>query len=201
MNAEHVVIVAATLAAVQVVLAVRSISRQSTRFVLRTETWKTVQSSNEFGGLYKRNLRCSKTTFKAIVSRVQDRWLRVNERNHHNTVFGIRDRVAVTLFYLTHSTGFAEAGQVFGISATRTHHYVRQVTNVVLTYMEETIALPKTSTEWTTIMNGFEQYGGIPNVVGIIDGSLIPIKRFQDHEGWYCRKGFPAIKTASITAL
>ncbi|DAZ94441.1 TPA: hypothetical protein N0F65_002759 [Lagenidium giganteum] len=38
----------------------------------------------------------------------------------------------------------------------------------------------------------FEMRTGIPHVVGAIDGSLFPIKRLEDWDGWYCRKGFPA---------
>jgi hypothetical protein len=59
-------------------------------------------------------------------------------------------------------------------------------------HRRDAIHLPQTSQEWAEVATAFESQCGVPNVVGAIDGSLIRIKRFQDHEGWYCRKGFPA---------
>ncbi len=93
---------------------------------------------------------------------------------------------------MTHSDGFGSSGQVFGISESKAHSYVREVTAVILLYLQETIYLPQTTQEWADNAFDFEAQSGFPNVVGAIDGSLISIKRFKDHEGWYCRKGFTA---------
>ncbi|KAH9186228.1 hypothetical protein AeNC1_011796 [Aphanomyces euteiches] len=48
------------------------------------------------------------------------------------------------------------------------------------------------------IARGFEERGGIPNVVGVIDGCLVMVKRFKDPEGWYCRTGFPAFNMQGV---
>ncbi|KAH9105449.1 hypothetical protein AeMF1_018731 [Aphanomyces euteiches] len=149
-------------------------------------------------GWYLRNLRCSKVAFEKIVANVDARWLHVNLPLHHNTVFSIKDRVAVTIHYLTHSDGFAASGQVFGMSSTRAHGYVSEIVAVIMTYMNHAVRLPKSPAEWLEVARGFEQMGGIPNVVGVIDGSLLPVKRFGDHEGWYCRKGFPAFNMQGV---
>ncbi|KAG3146150.1 hypothetical protein PI124_g13677 [Phytophthora idaei] len=47
-------------------------------------------------------------------------------------------------------------------------------------------------------MQGFEEMLGFPGVVGAIDGTLISIKRFEDFEGFYCRKGFPAFNLTAV---
>ncbi|KAG3162550.1 hypothetical protein PI124_g6632 [Phytophthora idaei] len=39
---------------------------------------------------------------------------------------------------------------------------------------------------------------GFPGVVGVIDGTLIAIKRFEDFEGFYCRKSFPAFNLMAV---
>jgi hypothetical protein len=38
----------------------------------------------------------------------------------------------------------------------------------------------------------------IPGIVGAIDGTLIEIERPADFEGWYCRKGYPAINLQAV---
>ena len=45
---------------------------------------------------------------------------------------------------------------------------------------------------------GYENKSGFPNVYGAIDGSLIPVKRFADFMGWYCRKGFTAFNMQAM---
>jgi len=47
-------------------------------------------------------------------------------------------------------------------------------------------------------MDGFEEMQGIPNVCGAIDGSLIRIKRFEDHTGFYSRKGTTALNVQAV---
>ena len=40
------------------------------------------------------------------------------------------------------------------------------------------------------ICSGFQELQGIPNTVGAVDGTLIPLSRPSDPEGWYNRKGY-----------
>lgn len=195
MNANTAVVFAATMSAIAAATDDGRANRADPvhKFNIRTDTWARVQAQADmFSGWYQRNFSCSPAAFDAIVIRIEDRWEHVNSLPHHNAVFSIKDRVAVTLSYLTHSDGFADAGQVFGISESRAHSYVSQVVSVLLLYLEESIHLPNTCGEWAINAFGFETISGIPNVVGAIDGSLVKVKRFHDHEGWYCRKGFTA---------
>ena len=98
-------------------------------FTYRSDLWKKVQTTPAmYNGWYQRKLRMPKRAFDAIVGKVESRWTQVNRPLGRNTVFCIRDRVAVTLFYLTHSTGLDVAGALFGISKTRSSVYFRQVT-------------------------------------------------------------------------
>lgn len=55
------------------------------------------------------------------------------------------------------------------------------------------LRLPRGRDNWAPIAAKFEEVAGVPNVCGAIDGTLIEIERPHDHEGWYCRKGYPAI--------
>jgi hypothetical protein len=159
-------------------------------FTIRTDTWALVNQNPLYdSGWFQENFRCTKAVFDAIATRIEDRWHEVNEELHHNTVFRIRDRVAVTMHYLTYEGSLRASGQVFGLSKSSAWRYVQEVLLVLNEcYLRETIRLPNTQQEWMAIADGFEEMCGVPNVVGAIDGSLFHVKRFKDFEGWYCRK-------------
>ncbi|DAZ97975.1 TPA: hypothetical protein N0F65_005133 [Lagenidium giganteum] len=65
---------------------------------------------------------------------------------------------------------------------------------LVETCMAATVRLPHTHSEWKY----FEARTGLPGVVDAIDGTLIEIKRLEQWEGWYCRKGFPAFNMQAV---
>ena len=44
----------------------------------------------------------------------------------------------------------------------------------------------------------FESMVGFPFTCGAIDGSIIEIQRPYDFEGWYCRKGYPALNMQAV---
>ena len=68
----------------------------------------------------------------------------------------------------------------YKISTTRAFFYIRQVMRVlILGYKNETIKMPSSHEQWAAIMEGFETIGGIPQVCGAIDGSLIQVKRYD----------------------
>ena len=84
-------------------------------FSIRSTTWIQARANPLMEGWFKNNLRCSKHAFGLIVKKVEVKWLAVNNPIKQNTIFKIIDRVAVTIHYLTHSEGYAQTGQVFGI--------------------------------------------------------------------------------------
>ena len=134
-----------------------------------------------------------------IVAKIEASWCKVHQPLHHNTVFGIPDRVACCLHYLTHSDGYKSTGALLGISTTRVRVYCRQVIQILVScHLSSTVCLPKTHHEWATTRNDFEKIAGMSDVYGAIDGSLIRIKRFQNFAGWYCRKGFTAFNMQAL---
>ncbi|KAH9067311.1 hypothetical protein Ae201684P_021471 [Aphanomyces euteiches] len=190
-------------------------SRQNV-YAFQNDKWGQVKENAQSEGWFRRNLRCSRSTYETIVQRVADKWCYVHERLHHNTVFGIDDRVAMALLhhntvfgiddrvamalqYLTHADGYDPTAEIFGISKTRAYMYVCQVVLFVnKCFLSRTVRLPNDSAEWEEIRRGFEMKAGFPNCYGALDGSLIPIKRFADFDGWYCRKGFPAFNMQAV---
>jgi len=199
---EEVAIGAAVLAAVAAVLAAidgRSFRRPvENHFVVPSNTWPTVKTTPRLGAWFVRHLRCTRATFDHVVANVETAWTRAHPPRHHNNTFGIDDRVACALHYLTHADGYESTAALFGISKTRAYEYCNQVFLVIqLCFVRETIAMPSTHEGWEEIRVGFEAHG-FPNVYGAINGSLITVKRFEDFTGWYCRKGFPAFNMQAV---
>ena len=72
---------------------------------------------------------------------------------------------------------------------------LRDVVNILITkFLSEKIVFPSTELEINEITNGFRRIGRIPNVIGAIDGSHIPIKAPHLFPvDYFNRKGFYSI--------
>ncbi|OWZ14109.1 hypothetical protein PHMEG_00012459 [Phytophthora megakarya] len=140
-------------------------------------------------------MRCDKRTFLAVVTRVQQHW---KDRIHHNAKFGIHKRVAVTLVYLSTGSTIDSAASLMGMSKSSAVIYINQVLKVLQRMARHVIYMPHTEAEITCVRTGFERISGFPDVVGAVDGSLIRISRPAEHEGWYCRKNFPAVNMQAV---
>ena len=176
-------------------------STKTKKVTIPNATWWFVQESSMiYASWYTLNFRCTPATFEAIVKRVRERWQRFYDLPYPNTVFSIRDRVAIFLHYVTHKGSYYSSGQVLGASKTQARKYVNEVVLVLNPFVNEAIRLPQTDSEWKDVTSGFERMCGFPNVCGAIDGSLFPIKRFADFDGWYCRKGFTAFNIQVVAS-
>jgi hypothetical protein len=117
---------------------------------------------------------------------------------HHNNHFDLLDKLAVTLHYLTHATAIRDSAIMFGMSRSTADRYINEIISLVdRSLKKKIISLPDNNSEWKFLRNGMEQYG-FPGAVLAIDGSLIKIERPGDFEGWYCRKGYPAVNVQIV---
>ena len=203
MQTSNVVVCAAVIAAASAIAATLSghINRAPPTevYTIRSDKWTNIRNNPALRGWFRVNLRCTREAFFRIVSNVENEWVSIHPKLHHNTVFDLTDRVACCLHYVTHADGYSTTGEIFGISKTQTRNYCRQVAQVLTKcYLKTTIKLPSSVSEWEVIRDGFERKAGFPNAYGAIDGSLIPVKRFADFMGWYCRKGFPAFNMQAM---
>ncbi|ETI30114.1 hypothetical protein F443_22765, partial [Phytophthora nicotianae P1569] len=140
-------------------------------------------------------MRCDKRTFLAVVALVRLNW---RDRIHHNVKFDITKRVAVTMIYLSTGGTIDSAATVMGMSKTSALVYICQVLSVLTRMAKEEITMPNTQTEIERVTDGFERIAGFPGVIGAVDGSLMRISRPAEHEGWYCRKHFPAVNMQDV---
>ncbi len=144
-------------------------------------------------GWFCETLRCTKIF---IVEQVTNAWPAVhNNVPNYNAQFTIRECVGACLHYLTHTDSMADTRKIFGMSKSTTYRAVEEVTDVLIKSIGLTvIKLPSSYDDWLTCQKEFEAMCGFPNACLAIDSTLIRIQRTQQYEGWYCHKGYPAIK-------
>nr|AIG56313.1 secreted protein [Achlya hypogyna] len=170
------------------------------RFVVPGRSvWRKVKASQCMDSWFVCFLRCSRHVFNEIVARIEAHWVDAHGVLHHHAQHDVADRVAVCLFYFTHVDGYDCAVQVFGICRTLAKTFTSQVTTILANFcFAPTVELPTTASAWHANMNAFEAVAGFPNVCCAVDGTLIRIKMFADHEGWYCRKGVPSFDVQGV---
>ena len=163
----------------------------------RTTAWYVVENDNSYDeGWYHDQFRCSKQSFDTIHKTIEEKWSKVLIKPRHNSYFGIRHHVAVTLHFLTHSGSMGDAATIFGMSWSSASRYIWQVIKVIREAYP--IKLPTSLEEWHELRAGMEARKGFPHAYLAVDGTLIKIERPYDYEGWYCRKGYPAFNVQVV---
>lgn len=100
--------------------------------------------------------------------------------------------VLVTVRYLAKASFFSECGDLHGISRASVSRAVDAVTKSICHRLDN-IHFP-TEEEANRVKHDFYQIAGFPNVLGAIDGTLIPIMAPKVNEPEYvCRKGYHAM--------
>ncbi|KAE9199582.1 hypothetical protein PF005_g15676 [Phytophthora fragariae] len=94
--------------------------------------------------------------------------------------------------------GFREAAQTFGVSKSWTITAVNAMLRAISNDYKRFIHLPLSLEEWHAEQEAFEMRAGVPLVCAAVDGTLIDLNRFEDYEGWYCRKGYPAVNLQAV---
>ncbi|RLN47593.1 hypothetical protein BBJ28_00026165 [Nothophytophthora sp. Chile5] len=157
--------------------------RTSSPFADRSDAW------------FREAYGCRRSSFSFLCDLVERHWSDVNGRvAAQPPSSSIRDRVAVTIYYLTHSGGLEAAAEAHGMTPTAANRYIWQVIEVLLSRMVKTayFRLPKSDTDWTRLSTAFEALCGFPDCCLAVGGLLVEIQRPRDWEGWYCSKNFPA---------
>ncbi|KAF0743277.1 hypothetical protein Ae201684P_000111 [Aphanomyces euteiches] len=161
--------------------------------------WPAVRADSGMDGWFLRYLRCSRKTFFAIAHRLSISWTQVHPPTHVSSRCDVVDRLAITMYYLTHCDGLDCVALIFVIGKTKAYEHILEIVLLIQhAHLSAAVALPSSAASWSSIASGFESVSGFPNVYGAIDGCLVMIKRFRQHEGWYCRKGFPAFNLMAL---
>jgi hypothetical protein len=90
-------------------------------------------------------------------------------------------------------------GDSHGLSKATLSRIILRVTNAIVRTHSGKISFPRTAAERTDCKQGFYNVAGFPNVLGCVDGTLIPIKTPHDDEHLYVsRKGGHALNVQVV---
>eukprot|EP00644_Phytophthora_capsici_P005956 jgi/Phyca11/97861/e_gw1.2.1218.1 len=143
---------------------------------------------------FRKKLRCDRQSFLLLYREFHAACKR---KPAANSKCPLVKRFALTILYLAQGGTMDEAATVLGISRPRSVVYINDCLDVLSSMAATKVILPKAS-EVASLEAGFFAVAGFPGVVGAVDGTLIAIPRPRDFEGWYCRKGFPAVNVQAV---
>ncbi|KAF4141558.1 DDE superfamily endonuclease [Phytophthora infestans] len=129
-------------------------------------------------GWFPQHLRCSKASFLAIAKLLKLRGLLFANAVVKQHSYEIK--IAAAPYFFASSGGYRETATAVGMSKSYVIDIVNEVARMV----------------WMQL----RRISWYPGVVGAVDGSLLQIDRPEDYEGFYCRKGYPAINIQAIVS-
>nr|XP_019924707.2 putative nuclease HARBI1 [Crassostrea gigas] len=108
-------------------------------------------------------------------------------------------QVLITLRFLAKGDYLSEVADLHGVSVPSSSRILHSVC-LALCQQLNNITFPSTPEEQKRVKDGFYKIAHFPNVVGAIDGTLIPIQGMSgdDEPHFICRKGFPSINVQGV---
>ncbi|XP_061191721.1 putative nuclease HARBI1 [Saccostrea echinata] len=108
-------------------------------------------------------------------------------------------QVLTTLRFLAKGEYLSEVGDLHGISISSASRIVTSVCSALCESLDN-VKFPETNEDLAKVKEDFYQLASFPNVVGAIDGTLIPIQGMTGDEepNLICRKGFSAINVQGV---
>ncbi|XP_041377274.1 putative nuclease HARBI1 [Gigantopelta aegis] len=108
-------------------------------------------------------------------------------------------RVMVTLRYLAKGDFLSEVADVHGISKSSASRCINSVCDAMCHRLNN-IHFPRNNAEVREVKEKFYSLASFPNVIGAIDGTLIPIQGMTgtDENLYVCRKGFHALNIMAV---
>ncbi|KAE9054829.1 hypothetical protein PF002_g33031 [Phytophthora fragariae] len=165
----------------------------STVSTFRTTTFEEAMRAPSTTWFHKK-LRCDRESFIRMYREVHAAFKR---KPAANSKCPLVKRFALTMLYLEQGGTMDSAATVLGISRPRAVVYINECLGVLSTVAATYVVLPNAN-EVQAVEDSFFAVAGFPGVVGAVDGTIIAIPRPHDFEGWYCRKGFPAVNVQAV---
>ena len=171
------------------------LDRFASREVSTRRFWSLPRPQNWFSVLllrrdldfwWRQNFRVNRDTFMNIVEIVRPSM--TTEDNNFRTATPIEKKVAAALWRLANGQCYRSIGITLGLGTSSVRLYTQQFCDIICESRKEFIKLPSTY-ELPSIIEKFSEKTKIPNVVGTIDGSHIPIKAPEVYkENYFNRK-------------
>ena len=108
-------------------------------------------------------------------------------------------QILIALRFYAKGGFLSEIADIHGVSRSSVSRIITNVTEAIVLNFIHAIQFPKDAVEFRDTKQGFYQIAGMPNVVGVVDGTLIPIIRPTEDEPVYvCRKNYHALNVQGV---
>jgi hypothetical protein len=143
--------------------------------------------------MFKNRVRVSKDLFQHLCETLGPRLMK--QTTVMREPISVERRILASLYRLGHAGGSHEISDLFGMARNTVSPMLREFVDAVLTELQPIyVQWPETTAQLRQLADGFLVVQGIPNVVGAIDGSHIPIITPREWPAdYYNRKGFHSI--------
>ena len=143
--------------------------------------------------------RMSRGTFFYICLKLQNKLAPRQNYLIPREPISTEEQVAICIYYLASTAEYRVVGDVFGVHKSTVWKCVHNVVDAILNIlMPEWIKMPDEK-ECKTISDELENISHIPQIIGIVDGSHIPILPPQDgHADYINRKGWASIVLQAV---
>ena len=164
---------------------------------VRVDDWWTTVVPLFTDTMWIENFRMSKETFKYICCRLKPALERM-DTNYRRSV-PLEKRVALALWKLATNSEYRSIGHLFGVGLSTACDCVKEFCSSVEEILyPEVIQMPDAE-KFKEMSLYFEERWGVPQCVGAIDGSHIPIMAPQEHPTeYYNRKGWYSMTLQAI---
>lgn len=151
--------------------------------------WLQLQNGSE--NQFREAFRVSKALFNTICNALREKLEPQFNFLSTKVPTSVEKQVAICLYKLASCCEYRVVGNVFGVHKSTVKKFVYRVINAInKSLMKIHIQMPD-SEECERISTVFESISGIPQIIGCIDGSHIPIiapeegrKDFVNRKGW-----------------
>ncbi|KAE9293343.1 hypothetical protein PR003_g24527 [Phytophthora rubi] len=149
-------------------------------------------------GWFKKHLRCSRCSFLEICRFLHDRGIAFAHAAIKKHSY--EKKVAAALYFLASVGGYAEVADAMKMTRSYVIDIVDEVVRVLNEAADSVICFSHDQRGWDRVESQFAVRWGYPGVVDAVDGSLLAIQRPKEFDGFYCRKGYPALNMQAIVS-
>ena len=146
------------------------------------------------------NFRMSQETFTYLCNQLRPRIMRRNSRFH--TAISVEQSVAITIWCLATPCEYRTIGHLFGVARSTICVVVHEVCKPVVKVLQPKYIQFPTGDQLQTIVAGFEELWNIPQCVGAIDSSHMPVLApTGNHTDYYNCKGWYSVLVQGTVAF
>ncbi|XP_033759136.1 putative nuclease HARBI1 [Pecten maximus] len=140
--------------------------------------------------------RLDRESIYELCGLLQNNLIRTTKRN---MALPVSLQAMIALRYYASGSYMSVIGDAHGVSKMTVSRAIRDVSLILSNHARSYIKFPLTNREQAKIKQDFFAIRAFPNVLGAVDGSLIPIHTPSEEEHLYvCRKGFHALNIQGI---